>query len=281
MIKLGLVLGGGFSKGAVQLGFLRGFYSIYPIESTKVISSSSIGALSALALANHKMDFLKQQYLTKNIVSIRHLKMNLKNRLVPEIVNQLVEGWNTQIPIYISGTCVNTLSTHYFYIDALANYEAIFKAVNITLTYPAINGLFKVYDKRLYIDGGALENIPTYPLEFYDLDFILILHCASNYLPPIHLFNRNALVIDLNLESCLDKNYSSFSFKSENMKSMLEAGEQYGEEFAKRIHLLESKEALKKELQALKRAECKKKKRCTSFNLVEILNRIHFSRPLR
>lgn len=50
-MKIGLVLGGGFARGAAQAGFLKGLLNYLQPEEIALMSCSSIGAMNGLALS--------------------------------------------------------------------------------------------------------------------------------------------------------------------------------------------------------------------------------------
>jgi len=281
-MKIGVVLSGGFARGAAQAGFLKGFLSIHPKEDIKCISSSSIGGLNALALSCNKLEYLEKMYRTKNFTSIKNLRFDLKNKLVEDIFHNLIDKTEVQIPMYMTGTCMNTLSTHYFYVDQNSTKEEVYKALDITLTFPFVNGIFKRYDKRIYLDGGALDNNPTYPLTFLDLDLIIVLHSAPNYMIPAYLIDEGRSIIDIEVTSQCKKRVSSFSFQHENLEAMFVSAEEYGKKFASAIKDVKNKDELNNILRNFKNEELKTStNKWNSITLVELLNRVNYSRNIR
>ena len=177
-MKIGLVLGGGFARGAAQAGFLKGLLNYLQPEEIALMSCSSIGAMNGLALSNDNLDYLEYMYRNSNFQNTSNLKLNLKNKLVDQVLDELTNNHNEiRVPLYVTGTCLNSLSTHYFYIDNKTPQEDLYKAINITVTFPFVNGLYRKEYKRLYLDGGATDNIPVFPFFSCHVDLLIILHC--------------------------------------------------------------------------------------------------------
>ena len=188
-MKIGLVLGGGFARGAAQAGFLKGLLNYLKPEEIALMSCSSIGAMNGLALSNDNLDYLEYMYRNSNFQNTSNLKLNLKNKLVDQVLDELTNNHNEiRVPLYVTGTCLNSLSTHYFYIDNKTPQEDLYKAINITVTFPFVNGLYRKEYKRLYLDGGATDNIPVFPFFSCHVDLLIILHCYPRY---FYLFISN------------------------------------------------------------------------------------------
>ena len=150
-MKIGLVLGGGFARGAAQAGFLKGLLNYLKPEEIALMSCSSIGAMNGLALSNDNLDYLEYMYRNSNFQNTSNLKLNLKNKLVDQVLDELTNNHNEiRVPLYVTGTCLNSLSTHYFYIDNKTPQEDLYKAINITVTFPFVNGLYRKEFKRCF-----------------------------------------------------------------------------------------------------------------------------------
>lgn len=283
-MKLGLVLGGGFARGAAQLGFLKGFFEYFPLSDVKIISSSSIGAVNALALSYDKLDYAENIYRNFKFESVKNLRNSIKSNLIPDIFDRLSENSEIKIPVYITGTCIGTFSTHYFYVDNSTPKSEVLSILDISITFPFINGIVKKRGKKIYFDGGAFDNNPVYPLRYHDLDFILILHSAPNYIPPFDVIEKGINVIDIETTSCCNKKISSFSIKKDNIHSMLDSAYEYGKKFGSLVMSAHDDIDLKEALKKFKNDENKNENnpnRFTSLTLVEFLNRLFVSMRIR
>ena len=278
-----MVFGGGFARGAAQCGFIKGMMEYIDKNDITLISSSSIGSINALGFSNNKMDYLENTYKTTNIASIKNLRLNLKNKIVDDIINYITaDGIELSIPLYVSGTCLNDLSTHYFYLDQKTDIEEIRKAINITLTFPFVNGLFKRYNKKFYLDGGATDNIPVYPFKYYDVDLLIILHFYPRYTPPVDLIEKrqNTTIIDIDVSAHID-NISTYAFTQSNLNVLFEKGyeqgKRFGEEVLKEYDIKvineKSKEYMQKELEV-------RKNRKNNINAAIFFNKLQQGRHL-
>ena len=203
-MKIGLVFGGGFARGAAQAGFIKGMMNFIKEEDIFLVSCSSIGGLNGLAFTNHKFEYLESMYRNSNFQNMKNLKLNLKNRIIDEILEGLLKDMKITVPLYITGTCLTPISTHYFYVDNKTPFEEISKAINITLTFPFVNGVVRKEYGKLYLDGGGTDNIPAHPFSYNPADVLIILHCYPRYLPPRNIIEKNKVVIDIDITSHCD-----------------------------------------------------------------------------
>ncbi|MCH5171793.1 MAG: hypothetical protein J1F31_03045 [Erysipelotrichales bacterium] len=282
-MKIGIVLGGGFARGSAQAGFIKGMLPYINKGDIELLSCTSIGALNGIALSIEKLDYMEQVYRTSNFYDMKNLKLNLKNRLVESILSNLISDCSQlHIPLYITGTCLNTLSTHYFYIDETSSYEDVSKVTNITVTFPFVNGVYRKEYKRFYLDGGATDNIPILPFLYRPVDLLIILHCYPKYLPPINLIESNMVVVDIDVTARCPNTISTYSFQKDNLNKMFDDGVKYGEEFGKRILTLPTLEEIKLACQAFMREEIEiRKKKKAPLNAAIFFNRLQQTRDLQ
>ncbi|MBQ3252930.1 MAG: patatin-like phospholipase family protein [Acholeplasmatales bacterium] len=235
-MKIGLVLGGGFAKGSAQAGFMKGLSEYLDPSEICLISASSIGAINGIAYSNGNMQAMENIYRTTNITSIKNLRIDLKNKIVDDIVNTLTKENELKIPMYVTGLSLGTLSTHYFYVDANTSNEELHDISNVAVTFPFVNGICKKKFGRLYIDGGGTDNIPTLPFMTHKVDLLLILHSYTKYLPPMDLvYDSGAVVIDVDVTAKCDDTIATYSFRNDNLINMFESGYKYGQEFGQRV----------------------------------------------
>lgn len=283
-MKIGLVLSGGFARGAAQEGFLKGLLEEIDRKEIDMISASSIGALNAFGLSTNNMDYLERLYQTSDYLNLRKLKLSLKNHLVDSIIDEMLSiHREIEIPFYLTGTCMNNLSTHYFLFDSNSDYDELKKVLNLSMAFPIVNGLYKKEFNRIYIDGGATDNIPVFPFLMHDEDMIIILHCYASYLPPKKLLEKNHFVIDIDVTTRCEESVSSFSLSKKNLTEMFQDGYEYGREFSRYVFCDKDLEGVKKRGQYFIRQEADKrsKKKPTFFSLVSFLNKIQLSRGFK
>ncbi|MBR4852805.1 MAG: patatin-like phospholipase family protein, partial [Clostridia bacterium] len=61
-MNVGIVLAGGFAKGAYQVGALKAIREFVPMEDVKYISCASIGALNGYAYATQKLEKAEEMW---------------------------------------------------------------------------------------------------------------------------------------------------------------------------------------------------------------------------
>lgn len=260
-MKIGLVLSGGFARGAVQAGFLKGMLEHLNREEISLLSCSSIGGLNGISLSDDTMDSIEFIYRSTNFQNLSNVRWNLKNRIIDKILEKIVdENRPLQIPLYITGTCLNTLSTHYFLINEKTTRDELEKAINITLTFPFVNGLFRREYNRFYLDGGATDNIPVFPFYVCKMDLLIILHCYPKYLPPAKLINSGTIVVDIDVSTRCRNNVTTYSFKKKDLNDMFDDGYRYGQEFGERVFADRNPINIKTKCQEFIREEAEKRK---------------------
>lgn len=283
-MKIGLVLGGGLARGAAQLGFLKTFFSRVNRNDVKIISASSIGVLSGLAFSYDKIDDLAKAYLDIHFDNRKALKLAIKGKFFFEIIGSVAKPDNVlEIPMYACCACMNNLTPHYYYFDKDTDLEEITKISDISCAFPLINGFMKNYQNRLYIDGGAFDNIPTYPLRYEDdLDFIIVLHSASNYEPPADLIESGIPLLNIHVTAGLHRKMGTFSLTRKHITEMWEYGLKMGEEVGERIVKAIEEGTLKETCQKIVNENVNAYKDSHTFlTSVELLNRLMASRVHR
>ena len=93
----------------------------------------------------------------------------------------------------------------------------------------------KKYNGKLFTDGGTFDNVPTYPLLFHDIDFMLIIHTTPNYCPPEELYDKRFALLDVNVTSECEKMMNTFSFQKNNLMEMYNGGKKLGVYIANEI----------------------------------------------
>ena len=234
--KIGLVYSGGLARGAAELAYAKQIIEKIGMDKVAVISASSIGALNAYATSCNHID--QMLYAYKNIDADDKLAFmkQIRRGLFNSIFKQ-VEGKQMLMPVYVSGTKIFQLVPHYFCLNKMPRSD-IKKAINVSMAFPLINGPHR-FNGGIYIDGGATDNVPTYPMNYFDVDMIIILHCYPKYYPPAELYEakKNTVIVDADVTLSLDKKVTSFSLSRENFIYMIEKATVAGKEFADAIFL--------------------------------------------
>lgn len=177
-----LVLSGGGIKGLATLGALKCLIDNDIVVKPDIICGTSVGSIIGLYLAIG--------YTPQDIYNLL-LEIDFSHLLKPDLdnmFNQVCFGFNSPDPIMyvvtkllekkninkkitfkelfdkfkikliITGTCLNDASLHYFSIDTCPSMQ-ILKAIRISISIPIF---FKpyIYDNKIWIDGGCIDNYP-------------------------------------------------------------------------------------------------------------------------
>lgn len=228
--KIGIVLSGGLARGAAQLAFVNEIVKKIGYERIAILSSSSIGSINAYAVSCHTIENMLHEYETKDFDSANALTAFVRNGLYNDIFSK-IESDTMYIPTYATGTRLINWNTYYFYLNNMSRAE-IKNTISLSMSFPIINGPTRSKKGMLFLDGGATDNVPIYPLIYEKLDMIIILHCFSHYRPPLDLIDKDTAWIDVDTTLSLPENVTSFSLSKEAFKLMIETGKKDGKEFA-------------------------------------------------
>ena len=229
--KIGIVYSGGLARGSAQLAFANEIIKKIGYERISVISASSVGSLNAYATGTKRIDQMLECYKDLDFASVRDFISGVRSNQFNLVFNK-IEGGDFICPVYVSGTKIFSFECHYFCLNGMTRTD-IKNVINVSMAFPIINGPLR-FNRLLYIDGGATDNIPVYPLNYFDVDMIIILHCYPKYYPPIELYNLkpNTVIVDVDVTLSLDKKLTSFSLTKPDFLTMLSAGEEEGKRFA-------------------------------------------------
>lgn len=96
---------------------------------------------------------------------------------------------------------------------------------------------------RMAMDGGAVDNIPLYPLlrkgnlftpEEEELDLIIVLHFDARY-DYRKEFSSDVPILDIDVSICNDFKKNHYNFSSQYIGEMLAAAEEYGDCISRRV----------------------------------------------
>lgn len=232
--KVGIALAGGFARGASQIGFMKALFEVFPRDCIKAISGSSIGVVSGLAFQCNKIDELIDIYKDFQCKNLFSLRKQLGNGYIKNVLNKLFTSSFT-IPFYVTLCKFPKLSAHYYKLDKDTPKQRIEKIIDVALTYPIVNGILKILDKKIYLDGGLVDNNPIYPLLYEDLDLIILLHCDSHFTPNTIMVDSKTIIIDVNVTLHNQGRNGTFSIRNKELNEMLDGGYNYGKNFVKEI----------------------------------------------
>lgn len=174
-MNIGLVLSGGFAKGAYQLGALRAISEYVPLSDIKCVSASSIGCLNSYAFVTEQMERIEKMWMNISNGSSRiFITKLLRSSLLQQNIQDICLDEPPAVPFY---TCL------FDYAGKEVHYKDLSKtAVEKIPTYLKASIAFPIYNKpveigqRRYFDGGFVDNIPVHPLLKHDLDYVICVY---------------------------------------------------------------------------------------------------------
>ena len=232
-----MVISGGISKGAYQIGFVKALLQHVGKSEIKAVAGSSIGLFSAYALSADKLPLIECMF--RNIDIKKHTELFgqvlFKKFLKREIDAFLSPCDYLEIPVAFPVCFIPVYNVRYFWIKD--DYTPIWKKyINAAINYPFLCILPSVLDRRLAIDGGAADNIPIYPLlkrggEFLgsqeNFDLIIALHFDARY-DYRREFDTDIPLLDIDLGICNDFKKDHYNFSASYIDEMIRKAEEYG-----------------------------------------------------
>jgi NTE family protein len=185
-LKSILVIGGGGIKGLSALGAITKLKELEIINYPEIFCGTSAGAMICfllligyssydIFLLLREIDFTTLFELnlddifdnpliglshSNSFICVLHSLIIRKKLNINITFEELYKIYKSKL--IITGTCVNDMSLHYFSVDKTPNMQVI-KAIQISISMPVV---FKpcIYDDKIWIDGGCLNN---YPIEIF------------------------------------------------------------------------------------------------------------------
>lgn len=229
--SIGIVLSGGFARGIAQLAFVSELVKKIR-DKVVVLSGSSIGAINAYALSCGTENHLLKYYATSEMGSLFTFMKMLRSGLYDDIYTSIKKRKMT-IPTYVSVTRLFPIDLYYFNLNNV-QVNDIKKLINLSMSFPGLNGP-KFFKGNLYLDGGATNNVPIYPTNYFDLDMVIVIHCYPKYYPPISELRDNRILIDVDCTLTLEQNVTPFSFDRYSVEKMIDEGKKAGKKFTEEI----------------------------------------------
>lgn len=274
-MKVGLVLAGGFAKGAYQIGALRALEKFIPMEDIQVVSSASIGALNGYAFMTHNLDAAEQMWNNVcNDNSTWFITKLMRSSLLQQNINYLeTSGQGLSVPFYCSLLDLMHMNLLYKDISHVSG-EDVRQYLKACISLPPYNHSVSI-DGVSYFDGGLVDNIPVSPLLELDLDLILCFYFdEANYLFEDRQFDHKVFKIAFPATDMLTK---SFLVSQESIEEMIQEGYRLTME---KLHALfaagydQSPEQLYQTVEELNRGIGTSSPRLTTDVVISGLNRV-------
>lgn len=235
--RIGLVLGGGFAKGAYQFGVLQSLLRYISPDDIAMISASSIGALNGYALSADKMRVAENMWRTMDYHNLFHFtRQAWFHHAFDEIVQSICHPEDVlSIPLTITLCRFSRMDELYLQLNgAYQNYWK--KALRATIAFPIVSAKPIRLFRKYYLDGGFLDNIPIAPvIQSQEVNTTLVLHCDPKYLPIEKAFSNDKLFLDIDVTPVDVRLRDSFVMQSEQINRMLDIGIEYGERLGQTV----------------------------------------------
>jgi NTE family protein len=194
---IGLVLGGGGSLGAVQVGMLQALMEHH--FNPDVVIGTSVGSLNGAVIASDPtsaanrlshawVGITREQVFPGGLLAQAHTLQRSKNHLFPNTgLAQLVNEWlgatttfeDLTLPFSAVTTDMATATPHVF--DAGPVLPALLASAAIPGIFPPV-----IHEGRRLCDGGLVANVPLRQALAAGAQSIVVLDCtfSGHLLPP-------------------------------------------------------------------------------------------------
>ena len=246
-------------------------------DDIKLLSCSSAGISVGYAFSANKLDFIEKIYKGVNISSPSKLLWQVFAKgLLQRYIDTIVEDDdNLEIPLCFPVCYVPVWSVKYHWIKGTYNRQ--WKKYIIAATnYPFLKIIPSVVEGRLAIDGGAIDNIPLFPLlqdtkltpYSGDLDLIFVAHFDARY-DYRREFDPDIPVIDLDLSysNNFEKRHQDYS--TATITKRIEKAYEYGTKIMSRLFSGDnSREYFKKTIDEIYKEEREARKKNFSLDSI-------------
>lgn len=227
-MKIGLVLAGGGSRGAYQIGVWKALIELGIDKYVEVVSGTSIGALNTMLFLqgdynlaediwnnltkDEIMPLEEKDLIVKGILFFLGAKnMAFIKKYIPNVVkggtisreglNDILEKIdfdkikNSKVKGYATCTSIPEIKAQYFNINE-HSIEDIKKILYATSAVPLVYDS-PVIEDISYLDGGIVDNIPIQPVYGESCDIIIIVQLEANIIVDRDMY-PNTNIIEIN-----------------------------------------------------------------------------------
>ena len=247
MPKIGVVLAGGMSKVAYEIGCLQAILEKFGKEQIVAVTASSIGVLPGYALCCNKLSELASKWENLSDGNSKKMMLRLSKN------NEIISRFSSMIAEDDEFSC-ELIATLWNYTQSRAEYISLFKKspekrleyMKAAIAIPVVNKSVRIQGDS-YFDGAFLDNIPVFPLIEKDLDYIFCIYFDGwNYQFENKEFDQR--VIKLN--QFPDKSGMDFMFYDPSKtKEMIKNGYQYANLVINDLFVSSQKEEIYAEIQ--------------------------------
>ena len=244
MQKIGVVLAGGASKGAYEIGVMRAIEDYFGKDNIHCVSSSSIGAIIAQGYGMGKVEELAN--LWKNLDTKKHGRFTLaysgNKDLLKSVDNILETGHELSFEHYVCVWNYTKRKVEYLPFHTLSR-EKQQKYLHGAVAIPFFSA-GEVIDGNRILDGAFLDNIPAFPLLQKDLDYIFCVYFDNcNYQFENDEFDKKIIKL---YDFPNIKRLELMSFNADSFDKMVQFGYDYAMKIIKKIFVSDDKNEIYK-----------------------------------
>ncbi len=241
-INIGVVLSGGFAKGAYEAGFIRAVLQ-HTAFSVKAVSAASVGTLNGYSLCVGKTALAREVWKRFDARSSRDfLERLLRRREIYRIIDSFCSEKDVlSAPLYTVCWTPPGAKVKYVRLND-CNFEEKRDFLKAAVTIPPFMKPIEI-NGRKYLDGAVIDNTPLAPLsdrhagvEPKRLDLIISVQ-FDGYIPSDKTSKICCPILFLNLQDLVGV-MDSFHLDSDNIERMIEYGYQTTDSI---LTLIESK----------------------------------------
>jgi len=222
MPNIGLVLSGGFAKGAYQIGVLKAIKESFGDERINYISSSSVGVLNAYAFVHDKMDEVEKMWRSLKFTGIRaFVNTYVRSQYVSDAIKEVACGFSPDQPyFYAAYLDVNKLRLDYVNLRDV-DPGTINEYLHASVSLPIFSRPVEIAGTK-YADGAVIDNIPVRPIMSHPLDYAIVVHFDQhNYMFENSHFDGKLVKINFLDDKVIR---DSLAFDKDSISYMIESG---------------------------------------------------------
>lgn len=272
-MNIGIVLAGGFAKGAYQVGALKALREFVPMEHIKYMSCASIGSLNGYAYAAQKLE--KAEEMWRNFCGDENeifvMKLLRSDKLQQIITDLAVPEDRLQCKLYTA--MLNIHSMKMVYAEMNSHRQHTRKMLRGSIALPMFNRPVKIENDH-YFDGGLVDDIPVHPLMQHKLDYIICIYFDEYWYTFEDEYFDNKIIKIFFPDPARAKN--SFMISKEAVDKMMDAGYERAKGVLERVFAngIENLDHIYSTITELNTENPKKKIRFTVDTVITGLNKV-------
>ena len=245
--KIGIVLAGGASKGAYEIGVINAIEEYFGKDNIRCISSSSIGALIGQGYGMGKVDELANLWKTLDTKKYGRFTLAYSGNkdLLKVVDNILSTGHDLTFEHYASVWNYTQKKVEYIPFHTLSK-EKLQQYLHGAIAIPFFS-TGEIIDGNRILDGAFLDNIPAYPLLNKDLDYIFCVYFDNcNYLFENEEFDKKIIKL---YDFPNTKRLELMNFNSEAFDYMVKYGYEYTMKTIKKVFVSDDRNEVYKAIE--------------------------------